>query len=273
MYNPYVLEKLKVEILFDHYCHWTKRASMNNTADSLSYQMVSACTFAVFSILIIGGNSFCLLVLRRGEYMKTTTKALLTSLTCADLSMGLFCTFPRFLAAVFRSFLTPSTSTVICFATVITNGYFTTISTTSLLMVNFDRYFAIESPLRSIRFITTRRVRIFVAVAWPVTAITVGTFTLFLDTKDFAWDIYHQQSSSSHPHSLIALSIAFVFFFCLPVVLTIVFYARILIIVRRLQSPDTNLPTSNESIGRHNRLNDHKALTRFLLVTFVSSLT
>ena len=134
--------------------------------------------------LIIGGNSFCLLVLRRGEYIKTTTKALLTSLTCADLSMGLFCTFPRFLAAVFRSFLTPSTLTVICFATVITNGYFTTISTTSLLMVNFDRHFAI-------------------------------------------------------------------FFFCLPVVLTIVFYARILIIVRRLQSPDTNLRTSNESIGRH----------------------
>ena len=251
-------------------------ANETNTYSS-SYQITTACTYGLLSVLIIGGNSMCLLVLRQTSDLKTPTKLFLISLTCADLLMGLTYTFPRFLSASLQTLLPLTVQPGVCFVTSLISGYFAFMSTMSLLAVNVDRYLAIEAPLKSMTIITSRRAKIGTTCTWISGAMLITSYLFFVDASYFDFskkttcDVFIQIRYDLS--GVITVSLGFVFFNVLPFILIIVIYARIAIIVRRLKLTASKLRASTAFRYRSCRHDDHKALKRFLLVTLVSTMT
>ncbi|XP_022103738.1 histamine H2 receptor-like [Acanthaster planci] len=123
---------------------------------------------ALVALLIIGGNSLCLVCLRKTDAFSGTTKVFMTSLTLADLSMGVvICTPSAISAAASRWLLGHAT----CLITAHLNFSLVTISVLSLLMVSVDRYIAVTRPLRYTTWVTTCRATTLVVAVWLSTLI------------------------------------------------------------------------------------------------------
>ena len=251
---------------------------MNTTEDvndSVAFKIFKSLTFSILSILGIGANLFCLIVLKQARYLKTPTRLFFASLTCADLLAGVFVIVPLFAVFAFEDIIPETLARTICFSTGITFTLTNILSIVSLLCVNFDRYIAIEYPLHSETIVTTKRARIVITCLWSITLVFTGVlfvFILDIDEHDACDDFFSVETFSM----LMAFSIGMVFFSIIPLITTIVIYTRILIIVQRHKSMERKLVgVSNETVNnaaRRKRFADRKALNTFLLVTVVSSL-
>ena len=248
-----------------------------NTTDAfLLYQFISSGTYGVLSILIIGGNSFCLLVLRRANYLKTTTRLFMVSLTCADMFIGIFHALPYcFVSAAVKT----SPSYVwgkICFASSILYAYFAVPSVGSLMSVNISRYITIEFPLKHTRWITTRRAWVILCLLWGSSLTSLLTFIIYPTIKGSEY-VYNYNINSCDIYlasdiNKIVLPISCVCFTLIPVFVLLAIYARILYIVTKLRGSRLGLQVTHVTNLLHRR-DDQKALKRFLLIGLVSSMT
>ena len=107
-------------------------------------------------MFINGGNLFCLVVLKRAKYLKTSGRLFLTSLSCSYLSVGLFVTLPLCLLSVLPGSLPTAIEDGLCLMTS-AGGICGSIATVqSLFLVNIVIYFAIEFPFHNVKMISNK---------------------------------------------------------------------------------------------------------------------
>ena len=252
---------------------------MSNVTEFVYYsvplRIIKPVVFGILSILVIGGNTLCLVVLKRHHNnFKTTTRLFLTSLTCADLLTGLLYIFPLFIVSLLDDAIPWSVTRNICFATRVTFMLSSIISIMSLLCVNIDRYIAIEYPLRCEIIFTARRARIAIACIWTLSLMaTVAGYFALLKKSDYDSELcnafYDLDTNTIETLVMSVLAGAM-----MPIAITIVIYARIIVIVNRHKKMENKfgvgrLPASSP----RNRFADSKALNTFLLVTAISCST
>ena len=243
------------------------------------YQVIQSVVFCILSILVIGGNTFCLMVLKQARYLKTPTRLFLASLTCADLFTGLFVIFPSFVVFTFFRILPETTSSLICGVKELVGITWAMLSVVSLLLINFDRYLAIEFPLTCDALVTSKRARIAIGSLWttaPLAAVG-GYFVVRNNFKvDGCTDNLCQRLFRFDTRGVIYLSFCTFIFAILPLLITAMIYVRIFVIVRRHKAMEKKLyvTRANLTTGTYRRSSiDWKALNTFLLVTVVSSFT
>ena len=105
--------------------------------------------FGIFTLFVLLGNSFCLIVLHKSEKIRKITKLFMISLTCADLLHGILVALPTLLLQLFSYKWTLEFCHCICRVAGL-GGWVTNIASVfSLVSVNVDRYIAVEWPLKS----------------------------------------------------------------------------------------------------------------------------
>ena len=256
-------------------------ANMNTTGciDTEDFYLVFLpIVFGILSILVIGGNTFCLIVLKQARYLKTSTRLFLTSLTCADLLTGLLVSFPSFVHTFLISTIYQETTSIICGITRIISVTCGMASLMSLFFINIDRYLAVEFPLHSETIVTVKRARIAVVCLWVQVAIVTATccFILMNNLGDGCKDNLCQRFFMFDLLGPIVMTLNMFIFAVLPYLVTITIYVRILLIVCRHKALEKKLfvTGATSTSGTHRRCGtDRKALNIFLLVTVVSSLT
>ena len=200
--------------------------STNSLEDPAHHYFLTTVIFALLSILAIGGNSLCLLVLRKAQHLKTSTRLFLTSLTCADLLQGLFVIFPMFVVLVFDDSLSLKTLQDLCKVKSIAYMFSSSLSTGSLLCVNLDRYIAIEYPLRCGTIMTTKRARISIACIWLPTLFGTfaGCYTVgLLDDPEEFIDKFCGFTYTTYT-SILFLSMGIVLLAVFPLIITVMIY-------------------------------------------------
>ena len=252
--------------------------STNSLEDPAHQYFLTTIIFALLSILAIGGNSLCLLVLRKAQHLKTSTRLFLTSLTCADLLQGLLVIFPSFVVLIIYDFLSLKTLQNACTVKSIAYMLSNTLSTGSLLCVNLDRYIAIEYPLRCGTIMTTKRARISIACIWlPILfGSFIGCYTVGLLDITGEYNDRLCGFTYSADVSLIGLSIGMVLLAVFPFIITVMIYVRILVIVDRQKTFENTIivgTTGSRVNARRTQFAERKALNMFLLVTVVSCAT
>ena len=215
---------------------------MNNATNKsptglpFGYQILSAAVYATISLLVIGGNLFCLIILKTSNYVKHSTKLFLTSLTIADLSIGLFNDFLRFLYFCLINTVSSLFLHYLCFVSSVAIVVFGGISILSLLLVNFDRYLAIEFPLKYPYFMTARRAGIAIAFSWT-SAFGTSLLSLLLSIKHIFKKDSQYPACETLPRFntgvVIGFSVGLISYFIIPFAITIAIYIRIIIIVKR----------------------------------------
>ena len=237
------------------------------------HQIFAVCVYGFVSVLIIAGNSFCLVVLKRVKHFIAPTKLFVISLTTSDLCMGLCYVFPL----VIKSLLGAEDTKTFCFVANVMATTFHIGSGLSLLLVNMDRYLAIEFPLSYLRIVTVTRARIILVCLWSLNGVILLMLSVFVSQGHMK--AFH--SCSPFPSDLdheyvIFLSIHITLFTIIPFVVTVSIYGRILFIVRRLRRVQNGLfetlqDSETPQIRHRYRKQDRKALNTFLMVTFMSS--
>ena len=249
-----------------------------STAYSVPYKTSKTIIYGILSVLVIGGNSLCLVVLKRyNNHLKTPTRLFLTSLTCADLLSGLCYIFPLFVMYALEGVLPWDVTRCICQGTRITIILFGFVSVMSLLSVNLDRYLAIEYPLKCETIVTALRARIAISCMWTIGLVTSLTtyFTLLRETDHMpnseVCDAFYYSDTLTIA-DLVMLSCISVI---LPFTLLVMIYARILVIANRHKKTEEKFraPAGASIGGPRTRVANHKALNTFLLVTLVSCCT
>ncbi|XP_038071833.1 histamine H2 receptor-like [Patiria miniata] len=139
---------------------------------------------ALVALLIVCGNTLCLICLRKTVAFPDTTKVFMTSLSVADLTMGVLICAPSTISAAASRWLLGSVS---CLVTAHLNFYLVAMSVLSLLMVSVDRYLAITRPLRYQTLLTSYRAKIVVAVVW-LSALITSLVILFLGGLHVCYD-------------------------------------------------------------------------------------
>ena len=260
---------------------WVKMDnSTTEQACGKSYQIFSIIVYTSLSVLIIGGNAFCLVVLYRAKHFKTPTRIFLTSLTCFDLAIGLFTSFPLAFTSVMADIFPEAFIDTIATMSAIGNVVCSIGSVISLLLVNFDRYLAIEYPLSYTNLMTTKRAQKVIASAcfFDVIVLMVTILvTSSVSNNGFIFK-YCDTFLYSRQQYLASMTVGIVIFSFLPFAITVVIYGRILVIVNRHKKTEdyvlNNVHISNENQGKHlYRQSDHKALNTFLIVTVISCAT
>lgn len=124
---------------------------------------VVVCTFLTISLLIVFGNIMVLLVLRRVQRIKVTTRMFMVSLSMADLFVGCILIPLR----VNEVFYAPWTRTITwCQLSISMNILNLTASALNLLVMIIDRWFYIRIPLRYDKIVTRRRSAVVIATVW-----------------------------------------------------------------------------------------------------------
>ena len=249
-----------------------------STAYSVPYKTSKTIIYGILSLLVIGGNSLCLVVLKRyNGNLKTPTRLFLTSLTCADLLSGLLYIFPLFVVYALEDVLPWNVTRCICQGTRITIVLFGFVSVMSLLSVNLDRYLAIEYPLKCETIVTAKRARIAISCMWMIGLVTSLTtyFTQLRNTghmpnSELCYVFYYSDSITVADLAILSCTIVI-----LPFTLLVMIYARIWVIANRHKKTEEKFraPAGASIGGPRTRVANHKALNTFLLVTLVSCCT
>ena len=252
---------------------------MTNVTESMdlsdAYNTFKALIFGILSVLVIGSDALCLVVLKRYySHLKTPTRLFLTSLTCADLLSGLLYIFPLFVVYALGDVVTLDVMVYTCHGTRITIVLFGNVSLISLLCVNIDRYLAIEYPLKCETIVTTRRAWIAISCTWMLGLLT-SLVTYFVLVKkadhmlgpELCHILYYAEIAT-----LADIAMFTSLWIILPLTLIVIIYARIWVIANRHKKMEKNIGSLPKG-APHNRSANRKALNTFLLVTVISCCT
>ncbi|XP_038062007.1 beta-3 adrenergic receptor-like [Patiria miniata] len=196
------------------------------------FNVLRCILLTITTILIICGNSFCLIVLRRVNGIHEVTRLFMASLAVSDLITGLFVASPMIVSTamdrwpygdVFCGIY--GVGKYVCYYT----------GLISLIAVTVERYIVVVSPLRYNTIVTLFRARVAVACIWLFAfAITMffGVSVHFIGDVDDDEDNCSLDTSKGDfwHYPLKYMAVAFII---LPVVTVLVLYSHILLIARR----------------------------------------
>ena len=249
---------------------------VNERNDSM-HRIFATSVLGAVAVLSITGNAFCLVVLNRTRHLNTPTKLFLKSLTIADLCMGLFSTSPHAINSAIGHDLS-EVSEKYCLITNIASTVFYIASTVSLLLVNIDRYLAIEFPLKYMKIVTIRKARSMLFCLWSFNCVVLLTLALLFSQGTFkhSFESCGPFIDDFDPEYIIFISIYIGMFTIAPFLVTVSIYGRILFIVRRHKKMEKRLfetahISATTQTQRTYRRTDRKAVNTFLMITLISS--
>ncbi|XP_072051745.1 trace amine-associated receptor 9-like [Amphiura filiformis] len=255
-------------------------------------RVIRSCCMTIVSLLIVFGNAFCLLVLRRTNNigLRDTTKIFLISLTCADLSLGIFGAIPVTISAGLGYFPDTYISTPVSFCTLHASAVhsLSLISCLSLFVVTVERYISVVSPLRYPLIVTVRRTKIVVIFLWtficmfffvgiivPYITVLQYIFPLSLRYMDPDYLICFP-SLSERQDSNITQGFFWITVICgfTPILNVVFMYTRMLHIARRRIINTSKRKTSSNEIAdviaKRQLASERRAVLTFLIITTAS---
>ncbi|XP_071796526.1 beta-2 adrenergic receptor-like [Asterias amurensis] len=199
-----------------------------------SWDVFLCVLFGLMAFCIISGNIFCLVVLRGVNSVHQSTKAMMASLSVADLGFGVFVVLPVIGTVAVGAMPYGMICKIFAFAVV----FFPRAGIACILVINVDRFIAISRPLHYFKIVNTRRAVFAVVIAWSI-ALLLTCLLAFLPGSD---TVYHGQfhtcfftravSSKSSSTYLVGV-ILIVVSIALPILVSTVLYALICRIARR----------------------------------------
>ena len=142
----------------------------------------------------------------------------------------------------------------------------------SLLLVNVERYIAIEWPLRYNIILTKTTAAILVIAKWILTLCIAIIYFTTTEPRPY----YHSKwkmcmvlakLENKQEEFAIIISLYVLAYILLPAVVTICIYARISVIVRRKVAEEDKLTSSFQTNYKNKQRGDKKASLTFFLVT------
>ncbi|XP_038064168.1 beta-1 adrenergic receptor-like [Patiria miniata] len=200
-------------------------------ATMASWDIFLCVLYGFIAVAIIAGNGFCLAVLRGVNSIQRPTKFMIGSLSVADLCFGIFVVVPVIVALALDDLPSQRASfcTFFAFAVIL----FPRASIACILVINLDRFVAINRPLHYRDLVTMRRAYLAVGAVWFLSF----TLTCLFGFLPGSSTVYHGQfhmcffrfaggSSFVVTNVLIVVSVA------IPIVVSIGLYIFIVKIAR-----------------------------------------
>ena len=241
------------------------------------FNILRSILLTITTLLIIGGNSFCLIVLRRVQGIHEVTKLFMASLAVSDLTSGIFVAMPMILSTAMDHW---PYGRIFCGMYGVGKYVCYYSGLVSLIAVTVERYIMVVWPLRYHNIVTLFRARVAIVCIW-ILALAVSMF--FGVSVNFAGEIDEDEDNCSlntsktdfwhYPLKYMAVT-----FILIPIVTVIVLYTHIFVIARRqirqiaaatsISGPLTETDRNNANTKRSNR----RAAGTFLIITLAFAL-
>ncbi|XP_033628808.1 trace amine-associated receptor 13c-like [Asterias rubens] len=233
--------------------------------DHADLQLPRTILSSLVSLLVISGNSLCLVCLRKSQAFGGTTRVFMTSLTIADLMMGVFICVPSSTYATISGWVLGYPT---CLVTAHLNFYLVTMSVLSLLLVSLNRFISVVRPFWY-QTITPSQATVTVVVSW-VMALVFSLVVLFTGGINVCFDAMLNICIPLSAQKELGISISTVTSFVVVIVvsylLTIGIYVRLYLIARR-HLRQMNNREANDNPAGHVQLPLNKATITFAIVT------
>ena len=264
----------------------------NETVTPYINRISRSCCMPTVSVLIIAGNTICLIVLRKTKSlgMKDTTKIFMISLSCADLGLGIFGAIPISITAALGKFpIFPSSPVPFCFYQAVICCVLSFASCGSLLAITTERYISVVHPLRYPVTVTVRRSKITASLLWGIQFLLVVVHVILLQPRFYGRDakvepdyllcfpsvVRHikQQAlgkGSTNAYPFFIIIAAFIF---IPTLTILFMYTRMLFISRqrlsgfKLESKSDGVTVT---IAKQRTASERRAAITFLIITTAS---
>ncbi len=200
----------------------------------IGFDLTRNILLSVVTSLVIFGNIFALIVVRRSHFKKIT-KIFFYSLTVADLLVGVGAGVPLVVVHGCGKCLPHWVNTFLCRISGVADVFANTASLLSLLLLNIERYLAIEKPLTFSMLMTTNRARFLVVVVWCFALMVTGAYIPFhfkSPRYDTAFSICYPYTSICDSNLVIICMTICVFVFA-PFIISAILYMRIWSIISR----------------------------------------
>ena len=231
--------------------------------------------------IIVGGNGFALIVLKHTTSIKFVTKTFLISLVGANILVGLGYVTLQSILLQWGHLMNAVTTSNICTVSTGIGACGATGSMLSLLLVNVERYIAIEWPLHYNNMLTKTTAAILTIVKWIlVISVAVLHFTTteprpyFHSEWKMCMVLPKLETLETQRVRFVIIICLYVFtFILLPAIVMICIYARILVIVRRRITEEDKLTSSFPTNYKTKQRGDKKASLTFFIVTITFIIT
>ena len=229
-------------------------------------------TLLAVSIIVANGFAFAV-VKRQGMNIKPVTRILFRSLLLTNLYVGISIVVTQIVVIGWGHVMSDTTTNRICHVSIGIGFSGAAGCVISLMTINIERYISIEFPLRSIRLLTPRRAYVMLAIKWLVMFSVVVIYSQELIRIPYynrEWKmclpLYNNVQRSI---MMVCAYLYMMLFVCLPSLVSISIYARILVIVHRTISEEAKIKArfSSSSERRSKNKGPNKAAYTFLLVT------
>ena len=228
--------------------------------------------------IIVGGNGFALIVLKRTTSIKFVTKTFLISLVGANILVGLGYVTLQSILLQWGHLMNAMTTSNICTVSTGIGVCGAAASVLSLMLVNIERYIAIEWPLRYNIILTKTTAAILTIIKWILVISLAVLYLTMTEPRPY----YHSKwkmcmvlpkLETQRVRFVIIICLYVFTFILLPAVVTICIYARILVIVRRRITEEDKLRSSFPTNYKNKQRGDKKASLTFFIVTITFIIT
>ncbi|XP_070532903.1 allatostatin-A receptor-like [Ptychodera flava] len=224
----------------------------NTTAGTVSTLVVSTPAYIYITELTMGiigsiGNFLVILVVLVTPEMRTVTNYLILNLSVADFFTSFLLVLNKYLTKAF-DFPVPGGIAGEFYCRLYFSAVFFWInikaSTFNLVLVTFERYFAIVHPLVYNKYYTSRHMVAMVIVAWTLAVVLEVTFAFFHRQEDGVCILFDYPSNSVAVFFGVSY---FVFGYFIPTVAMVWAYIRILASLKI--NPGKGLSENDDRIG------------------------
>ena len=246
--------------------------STSSIESDIVFNVIRSLVYTLITLLILLGNTLCLLVLERIKSMPESTKILLISLTISDLGIGLFVVLPLIGSAYLDDW---PYSPGFCLLQAFLVELFTNVGLFTVTAVSLERYLAVSQPFRFPGVLTRVRSLVAVVALWVlsmVQPIILGLGSNWSPRFDTSYELCRYVEEGLASEFFLYTSVSLLVF--IPYVLTLILYYRLVKIANHhaarifavVSGPnDTAVDQSSRKKPRASRINT-KAAKTFLVI-------